>query len=439
MKAITGPGFGRWYILLLISLMYLITYLDRVNISTVAPVLSEEFHFDKATMGYIFSAFVWSYALFQVPGGWLGDRFGPRRMLAAIVGYWSVMTAITAAAASATGFFAVRFLFGIGEAGAFPVATRAMQVWYPRGERGFVQGITHSASRLGAAVAPPIVLAIMLTLGWRWVFYICGAVGIVWAVVWYLAYRNMPEEHRMVSPAELAHIRGIDESGNTRLLQLEAKPQVPWSVLLRSPNMWAVMCAYFTYVYCLWIFLSWLPTYLVEYRHFTLLKGGLLASLPLWAGVIGDTVGGLATDWLLARTGNTRFARRAVAMTGMLGCVMFMVPAALVDDPYAAVFCLTGALFFLECTIGPSWAVPMDVGGKYSGTVSGMMNMAGNFGGALSPIVFGWLAQYGSWVAPFIVAAGLLVAGSAVWAFWLDPEKSVLEKEPLGMREATAS
>jgi sugar phosphate permease len=439
MKAITGPGFGRWYILLLISLMYLITYLDRVNISTVAPVLSEEFHFDKATMGYIFSAFVWSYALFQVPGGWLGDRFGPRRMLAAIVGYWSVMTAITAAAASATGFFAVRFLFGIGEAGAFPVATRAMQVWYPRGERGFVQGITHSASRLGAAVAPPIVLAIMLTLGWRWVFYICGAVGIVWAVVWYLAYRNMPEEHRIVSPAELAHIRGVDESGNTRLLQLEAKPQVPWSVLLRSPNMWAVMCAYFTYVYCLWIFLSWLPTYLVEYRHFTLLKGGLLASLPLWAGVIGDTVGGLATDWLLARTGNTRFARRAVAMTGMLGCVMFMVPAALVDDPYAAVFCLTGALFFLECTIGPSWAVPMDVGGKYSGTVSGMMNMAGNFGGALSPIVFGWLAQYGSWVAPFIVAAGLLVAGSAVWAFWLDPEKSVLEKEALGMREATAS
>jgi sugar phosphate permease len=424
-----GPGVGRWYILLLISLMYLITYLDRVNISTVAPVISKEFNFDKVTMGFIFSAFVWSYALFQVPGGWLGDRFGPRRVLAVIVSYWSVMTALTSAAVGATSFFVVRFLFGVGEAGAFPVATRAMQLWYPRRERGLVQGVTHSASRLGAAITPPIVLAIMLNFGWRWVFYICGMVGILWAVVWYLTYRNMPEEHPLVATAELGHIRGFDQGGNVRQLPIEHRPAVPWGTLLRSPNMWAVMCAYFTYVYCLWIFLTWLPTYLIEYRGFTLLKGGLLASLPLWAGVIGDTVGGVATDWLLVRTGNTRFARRLVAIVGMLGCVVFIVPAALTADAYVAVYCLTAALFFLECTIGPSWAVPMDVGGKYSGTVSGMMNMAGNIGGALSPLVFGLLVQFGSWVAPFIVAAALLIAGSAVWAFWLDPEKSVLEKE----------
>src|SRR5579884_3587754 len=162
---------GRWYILLLISLMYQITYLDRVNISTAAPVISKEFGFDKVTMGLIFSAFVWSYALFQVPGGWLGDRFGPRRVLTTIVGYWSVMTAATAWAGSAATFMVIRFLFGIGEAGAFPGATRAMQLWYPREERGFVQGITHSASRAGAAIAPPIVVAIMTTLGWHWVFY----------------------------------------------------------------------------------------------------------------------------------------------------------------------------------------------------------------------------------------------------------------------------
>src|SRR5256714_10190695 len=174
-------SWGRWYILLLISLMYLITYLDRVNISTAAPVISKEFGFDKITMGAIFSAFVWAYALFQVPGGWLGDRLGPRRILTAIVSYWSLMTAATAMAGSAVSFVVVRFLFGIGEAGAFPVATRAMQLWYPRQERGFVQGITHSASRAGAAIAPPIVVAIMSTLGWQWVFYICGAVGLVWA------------------------------------------------------------------------------------------------------------------------------------------------------------------------------------------------------------------------------------------------------------------
>jgi MFS family permease len=192
--------------------------------------------------------------------------------------------------------------------------------------------------------------------------------------------------------------------------------------------MWAMMCAYFTYVYCLWIFLSWLPSYLVEFRHFTLLKVGIFASLPLWAGVVGDTFGGLATDWLLVKTGRTTFSRRVVAIVGMLGCAVFIVPAAMTDSAYTAIVCLTAAMFFLECTIGPSWSVPMHVGGQYSGTVSGVMNMAGNIGGALSPIVFGILVQFGSWQAPFIVAAGLLVFGAAVWAFWLDPEKSVIER-----------
>src|SRR5437868_11610843 len=178
-KASGARSYGRWYVLVLISLMYLITYLDQVNISTVAPVISKEFGFDKVTMGIISSAFVWAYALFHVPGGWLGDRFGPRRVLAVLVAYWSVMTAVTSAASGAVSFVIVRFLFGIGEAGAFPGATRAMQLWYPRHERGFCQGITHSASRLGAAIAPPIVVLIMTTLGWRWVFYICAAIGIV--------------------------------------------------------------------------------------------------------------------------------------------------------------------------------------------------------------------------------------------------------------------
>jgi sugar phosphate permease len=424
----TRPSKGRWYILFLICLMYLITYLDRVNISTAAPVISKEFGFDKVTMGFIFSAFVWAYAAFQVPGGWLGDRFGARNVLTIIVSYWSIMTAATAAAFSATSFIVVRFLFGIGEAGAFPVATRAMQNWYPKQERGFVQGITHSASRLGAAIAPPIVVLIMTAFSWQAVFYFCGAIGIVWAVWWHFAYRNFPEEHAMVNPAELKRIRGTDATGTVNQVKLDQKPIVPWGTLLRSPNMWAIMCAYFTYVYCLWIFLSWLPSYLVEARNFTLLKVGFLGSLPLWAGVVGDTVGGLATDWLMARTGNIKFARRVVAIVGMLGCAAFIVPAAYAEDAYTAVYCLTGAMFFLECTIGPSWAVPMDMGGEHSGTVSGMMNMAGNIGGALSPIVFGFLVQFGSWQAPFVVAASLLVIGSAIWAFWLDPSVSVVEK-----------
>lgn len=429
---------GRWYMLVLISLMYLITYLDRVNISTAAPVISKEFGFDKITMGVIFSAFGWAYAMFQVPGGWLGDRFGARNVLTTIVGYWSIMTAATAVASGATSFMVLRFLFGMGEAGAFPGATRAMQLWYPRHERGFVQGVTHSASRLGAAIAPPVVVLIMTTLGWRSVFIICGAIGILWSVLWYFAYRNLPEEHKLVNEAELKYIRGTDDQGNVKQANVAKKPKVPWGLVLKSPNMWAIMLAYFTYVYCLWIFLSWLPSYLVEFRHFTLLKVGFLASLPLVAGVVGDTVGGLATDWLLARTGNIKLARRSVAITGMLGCALFIVPAAMTEDAYTAVICLTASMFFLECTIGPSWAVPMDIGGEHSGTVSGMMNMAGNIGGALSPIVFGVLVQFGSWQAPFVVAASLLVIGSAIWAFWLDPGASVVESVKIPLKPKLA-
>src|ERR1700760_2098894 len=209
----TGRGKGRWYILTLICVMYLITYLDRVNISTAAPEISKEFGFDKVTMSFIFSAFVWAYALFQVPGGWLSDRFGARRVLAGVVTFWSIMTAATAAAFSALSFIVVRFLFGVGEAGAFPGATRAMQLWYPQSERGFVQGITHSASRAGAAIAPPIVLLIMLNLGWRWAFLICGLVGLAWSLWWSLSYRNVPEEHAMVNRAELEAIRGRGANG----------------------------------------------------------------------------------------------------------------------------------------------------------------------------------------------------------------------------------
>ena len=423
------PSYGRWYILGLISLMYLITYLDRVNISTAAPEISKEFGFDKITMGIIFSAFVWAYALFQVPGGWLSDRFGARPVLAAIVAYWSVMTAATAMATGSLSFFIIRFLFGAGEAGAFPGATRAMQVWYPRRERGLVQGLTHSASRLGAAIAPPIVVLIITTLGWRSVFYICGAAGFLWSLWWYVSYRNLPEEHGLVNRAELQQIRGLDGAGeiNPASIQREGA-DVPWGMLLRSPNMWAIMCAYFTYVYCLYIFLTWLPSYLVDYRHFTLLKVGMLASLPLLAMVIGDTVGGVATDWLLKRTGSAKFARRSVAIVGLLGCAACIVPAALAEDAYTAVYCLTGAGFFLECTIGPAWSVPMDCGGKYSGTVSGMMNMAGNVGGALSPLVMGYFFQHDDWQTPFVISAVLLVAGAGVWAFWLNPDKSVVER-----------
>ena len=424
----TGPSHVRWMVLLLLCLMYLITYLDRVSIASTAPLISQEYGFSKITMGVIFSAFIWSYAFFQVPGGWLGDRFGPRKVLAAIMAYRTVIAVVTTGAMGFSSFWAVRFMLGVGEAGAFPTATRAMQMWFPRRERGFVQGISHAASRLGAAVGPPLAVIIMIHYGWRVVFYLIGFISLAWSVLFLMLYRNTPEEHKGVSLGELARIRGVSESSTIKPPNVQKRPAVPWNVLLRHPNMWALMCAYFTYLYCLWIFLSWLPSYLVSYRGFTLLKMGFYASLPLGAGVVGDAFGGWLTDFLLVKTGKVKFARRSVAITGMLGCGICILPAAFTTSPLTAVYCLTGAMFFLETIIGPSWAVPMDIGGEYSGTVSGMMNMGGQIGGGLSPTVFGILVARGSWIAPFVVASCLLFVGAGIWAFWIDPEVSVIDK-----------
>jgi sugar phosphate permease len=330
----------------------------------------------------------------------------------------------------------IRFLLGVGEAGAFPTATRAMQMWFPRDERGFVQGVSHAASRLGAAIGPPLAVAIMIHYGWRSVFYVIGVLSLMWSVLYLLAYRNMPEENERVSRAELARIRGVDEKGEIKKANIQKRPKVPWGVLLKHSNMWAVMCAYAAYIYSLWFFLSWLPSYLVEYRKYTLIKMGFFASMPLLAGVVGDTFGGWLTDKLLVKTNNLRFARRSVAIVAMLGCGASMLLAALAAKPNTAVYCLTGAMFFLEMTIGPAWAVPMDIGGEFSGTVSGMMNMGGQIVGALSPTIFGILVAGGNWVAPFVVSSCLLFVGAGIWAFWIDPEQSVIDRGPGQMGSA---
>jgi len=226
------------------------------------------------------------------------------------------MTSATAFGNSIGSFWILRFLLGVGEAGAFPKATRAMQNWFTRAERGFAQGLSHAFSRLGAAVVPPISVWIMLTFGWQAVFWSFGLVGLAWVVVWAIFYRNMPEDRGVlkVNEAELAHLRGVDDKGNIKAMEVKARPTVPWSVLLKHPNMWAIMIAYFTYVYCLWIFLTWLPSYLVEYRHFSLVAMGFYAALPLFAGAIGDTFGGWLTDYLLKKTGRTVLSRRIVAI-----------------------------------------------------------------------------------------------------------------------------
>jgi sugar phosphate permease len=273
----------------------------------------------------------------------------------------------------------------------------------------------------------------MVAFGWRWIFYLFGVAGLVWSVAFYLLYRNLPEEHPKVNRSELVQIRGRYPDGSIRPIDLHQQLAPPWRIIFRSANMWYIAAGYCCFYYGTYFFMTWFPTYLLEYRHLSLKSVGMLASLPLLAGMVGDIVGGTLTDAVYRKTGKLKFARRVVAAPAMLASGACLIPAGMAHSAWTAIFCLTASLFFLELVISPAWAVPMDVGGEYSGTVSGVMNMAGSLAASISPIVFGALVQRGSWIAPFLISAGVLLTGALIWAFLIDPERSVVDDVvPLG-------
>jgi sugar phosphate permease len=426
-SVVSRPTKTRWLVLLLISLMYMITYMDRTGISIAAPAMEREFGLSKTAIGVVFSVFLWAYAIGQIPGGWLADRFGPRLVLLIIVPFWSLMTAMTAVAAGLTSLIGIRFVFGLAESGAFPTATRAMQLWFPKAERGIVHGVTHSFSRFAVAIVPFLAVSIMVTLGWRWIFYLFGAAGLLWSAAFYLLYQNLPEKHARVNQEELARIRGRNADGEINPITLHQQLATPWKTIFRSANMWYIAAGYCCFYYGTYFFMTWFPTYLVDYRHLSLKTVGVWASLPLLAGMVGDIVGGTLTDKVYRRTGKLKFARRIVAAPAMLASGVCLIPAATAHSAWTAILCLTASLFFLELVISPAWAVPMDVGGEYSGTVCGVMNMAGSLAASLSPIIFGALVQRGFWILPFFISAGVLLTGALIWAFLIDAEKLVVE------------
>jgi len=426
-SVVSRPSKTRWLVLLLISLMYMITYMDRTGISIAAPAMEREFGLSKTAIGVVFSVFLWAYAIGQIPGGWLADRFGPRLVLLIIVPFWSLMTAMTAVAAGLTSLIGIRFVFGLAESGAFPTATRAMQLWFPKAERGIVHGVTHSFSRFAVAIVPFLAVSIMVTLGWRWIFYLFAAAGLLWSAAFYLLYQNLPEKHAGVNQEELARIRGLDAEGEIRPITLHQQLRTPWKTIFRSANMWYIAAGYCCFYYGTYFFMTWFPTYLVDYRHLSLKTVGVWASLPLLAGMVGDIVGGTLTDKVYRRTGKLKFARRIVAAPAMLASGVCLIPAATAHSAWTAILCLTASLFFLELVISPAWAVPMDVGGEYSGTVCGVMNMAGSLAASLSPIIFGALVQRGFWILPFFISAGVLLTGALIWAFLIDAEKLVVD------------
>lgn len=416
------PTRTRWWILILISLMYLICYMDRSNISVAQPEIAKQFHLTKSAMGLVLAAFTWAYALGQVPAGWLGDRFGAKKVLTVIMTWWSATAVMTGAAIGWTSLFGARFLLGIGEAGAFPVASRGMWLWFPRSERGRIQGVTHFFSRFAVAITPFVAGSILLAFGWRAIFYIFGSLGIVWAVAFNFFYRNRPEDHRGVNAAEVDEIRGKSPD-----LAAQERQPTPWKQILLAPNMWFVALAYACFFFGTNFYLTWYPTYLREHRHLSLVSLGLLGSVPLFAGMVGDLFGGALSDAIFRRRNSPRLARRVVAAPGFLLAGLFVIPAALTSQPVASILYLAASFFFLEWVIGPAWAVPMDIGGQFSGTVTGIMNMVGALGGSLAAIVYGNLFDQGMWVAPFYVSAIVMGIGALIWIFLIHPDKSIVE------------
>jgi MFS transporter, ACS family, glucarate transporter len=412
------PTRVRYIVLAFTVAVYMITYMDRVVISNAAPVIQKEFGFSLITMGWILSSFRWAYALFQIPGGWLGDRIGPRRALALIVVWWSAFTSFTAFAWSAASMIVVRFLFGIGEAGAFPIATRSLSRWMLAGERGFAQGVTHAGSRLGAAMTPPLVVWIITRYNWRAAFITFGLMGILWAGAWLFYYRDTPDEHPGANDAERALIR---TSGSQRLVGAA----VPWRKILSSSGLWYLAAMYFCYNYCLSTYLDWFPTYLHQYRNYDLKRMGLYASLPLLAGTVGDLAGGWLSDILLRATSDVKQSRRVVGVAGFLLASAGIIPATLTHDPQTCVVWSCIAFFGLEITVGVSWAIPLDIGGDCAGSVSSVMNMCGNIGGAISPAALAYLVKAYGWNVPFLVASALCAMGAIIYYTKIDANRPI--------------
>jgi sugar phosphate permease len=410
----------------MLGLMALITFIDRTNISIAAPEIAKEFGFSKTELGWIFSTFGFAYALGQLPGGWLTDRYGARIVLAAVVVFWSLMTMATAHAVGLISMLAIRFVFGLGEASCWPAATRAMQYWFPKSERGMANGITHSCGQFATTLVPIVAVAIMTTFGWRAVFYIFGAVGIVWAAIWYWMDRDSPADHPRVNDAELKYIRdgATDETLSTATAPKKA---VPWKQILTSKNMWFIALAYCGYGYGAYFFWYWMPTYLMEVHHVSLKGMGLLAPLPLFAGAIGVVTGGFVTDLVYKRTKTLKWSRRAVCIGSMLGAAIMIIPSALVSDPVLTMLFLIISNFCISMVLAPSWAASMDVAGEFSGSVSSVMNMIGQAAGSISAIVFGALVEHVSWLAPFYVISAVMLGSALLWAFLIDPEKLVTE------------
>ena len=405
---------GTRNFLLVLCIMYFILYVDRVNLAAAAGAMQKDLGLSNTELGIAFSAFNYSYAAFQIVGGWIADRFGSRWTLAVCALVWAVTTLLTGAVGGLASLFAVRLVLGMGEGATLPAATRAMTSWMSGQLRGVAQGITHSASRLGAAVTAPIVAFLITWLSWRWSFVVLAGLSAAWALLWLWWFRDDPRQHPAMTTDELAELPVASQEARV------IAGRVPWRRLV--PRMLPTMIVYFCMGWTGWLFVTWMPSLFLHNYGLDLKSSAFFTSGTFLAGMVGDTVGGVVSDWLLRRTGSRQIARSLLIAVCLLLALASLIPAMLVHDLVLGAAGFTFAYFFLESAIAPMWTVSMDVAPDYAGTASALMNASGAVAGILSPVVFGRILDLtGSWTMPFAVSIGLLLFGVVMTA-WMRPD-----------------
>jgi MFS family permease len=392
-----------------------VTYVDRVSISFAAPSIQKDLGLTSVQMGWAFWAFGWCYALFEIPGGYLGDWMGPRRVLIRIVLWWSFFTAATGWAWNFVSLTATRSLFGMGEAGCFPNLTKTFTTWLPEKERVRAQGIMWLSARWGGAFTPPLVALVMRLVGWRHAFEIFGCLGVVWAIVFYGWYVDNPLQNPKLDAAERDLLRESSKlaSGHGDVL---------WRRFLGSRQVWMVCWQYFCLSYGWSFYITWLPSYLREGRHMEIASTALLSVLPLLCGGLGNPAGVVVGAWLLRRTGDLAKTRRIMAYLGFAGASGFLAFSTAVHNPLLAMLSVGMASFSNDLVMPGAWAAAMDIGGKYAGSLAGAMNMWGNMGGAIAPLAIGYILRWSgnNWDLTFYVSAAVYLMGIVCWWF-LDP------------------
>jgi MFS family permease len=426
------PTHRRYGVIAFAVTLAVITYIDRVCISQAAPAMRADLGLSEQQMGWAFSAFFWAYALFEIPSGWLGDRIGARRVLLRVVTWWSLFTAATGWVRGATSLILTRALFGAGEAGCFPNLTRAFTTWLPHAERVRAQGWMWLAARWGGAFTPLVVVVILQYLSWRLAFSLFGVLGIVWAVAFFAWYRDDPRKSQHIDAEELALLPSREEV-------TLGEGRVPWSRLLASRTIRLLWLQFFCLNFGAVFYITWLPTYLQEARGFDLAHHpwirtmpwlashppfvmALFAGIPLFFGGLGSLFCGYVADPLARRLGSVKTARRLLAGGGFLGAALLLACSLLIRDPLLAILSMGLASFCNDLAMPPSWSACMDIGGKIAGTLSGSMNMMGNFGGAVAALVVGHILAWShhNWSLAIAAAAVSYFAGAFCW-LGIDP------------------